>query len=364
MDFYKKRTMVSRQGKAINHLHSSYFATPIKRKPPKKRGIADATEIDLLLSNLEKTPKEQPRPEPPSKALSSSFKAISREKQDFVFRNKTESPNVGSYNPNWQAVRPRSAQTPKISVKKTRPRRKMIFTPLCITADLNCSYPVRNQIDSGYNEKLKRTMSNLQAYMEKADEKQAMRKDSDALSKTTRSFVGFDKQLDRKEFVKSDPSYTNRPLFTESFTGIYSKNKHVKSVLFAKSTPRSEVFPPKQTVGPYDKDEEKLRPKLSISLFDMGKMTDRKELVLTHMLETPYSLDVEDYDKAFYKQSTVRGAFSIPLMSKAAPRDDMMYRTSETYMLNIPEIQSADAKPKYMGDTSLRFYKAQLVSAD
>ena len=60
MDFYKKRTMVSRQGKAINHLHSSYFATPIKRKPPKKRGIADATEIDLLLSNLEKTPKEQP----------------------------------------------------------------------------------------------------------------------------------------------------------------------------------------------------------------------------------------------------------------------------------------------------------------
>lgn len=358
MDFYKKRVMISRQGKAINHLNPSYFATPIKRSPPKQPEKFEFSDIDKILNSYSKPNQDSLKSEQ-APNLSYSFKAISREKYDFVHRNKTESPKVGAYNPNWEAVRPRSAQSPKISAKRTRPRKKMIFTPLCITKDFNCSYPARTSADSNYNEKLKRTMSNLQTYVERSEEKRKTRAGSAKLSKTVQSFVDFEKQLDRKD---SAPDKPQRFTFIERTSGISSKNKHVHGVEFAKTTPRGELFPSKGTLGPYDKDEEKLMWKLNTAQLDMSKMTDRKELVLTHMLKTPHPLSIEEYDKAFFHQSTVRGTFHIPLMATVTPRDDMMYRTTEAYILNIPEIQCAEAKPQYMGETSLKQFKTQLTS--
>lgn len=101
MEFYKKRIMISRQGKAINHLHSTFFATPIKRKPP-----SESNDGNFLKKTEElKTTKKQQKNNsekiliPEVTQLSSSFKAISREQFCHTTRNRTESPKVGLYNP-------------------------------------------------------------------------------------------------------------------------------------------------------------------------------------------------------------------------------------------------------------------------
>ena len=360
MDFYKKRVMISRQGKAINHLHPSYFANPIKR-PPIREVEKNDNDFDSILLDIEKIRKkeEENNQHPGSVKLSCSFTSISREKYEYTTRNRTESPRVGHYNPNWQAVRPRSAQAPRIKRKQTKAREKNIFTPLCITGDLSCNFPNRNsaaETELGiYNEKLKRTMSNFNNYIEKVEEKHKMKCKNESLTNTVQSFVSFDKQLDRREFVSSkDPPNAKRFSFIGTNSQNYSKNKHIRTYLFSKSTPRSALFETKLTVGPYKKDEEKLMPKLNNTQVSMSKMTDRKELLLEHMLDTPKSIELNAYDKAFFKQSTIRGAYKIPLMSTATPRDDIMYRTTEAYCLNVPEIQSAEAKPKYMAESSLK----------
>ena len=46
-------------------------------------------------------------------------------------------------------------------------------------------------------------------------------------------------------------------------------------------------------------------------------------------------------------------------MNTVTPRDDIMYRTTEMYMLNVPERQSAFTTPKFMGMTSASIYSTR-----
>ena len=46
-------------------------------------------------------------------------------------------------------------------------------------------------------------------------------------------------------------------------------------------------------------------------------------------------------------------------MSSVTPRDDLMYRTNEGYILNVPERQAASTVPKFMGFTSTSISSAR-----
>ena len=48
-------------------------------------------------------------------------------------------------------------------------------------------------------------------------------------------------------------------------------------------------------------------------------------------------------------------------MARVTPRDDLMYRVTEAYNLNIPDVQSAQAKPKFLGDQTIKEFKSTLV---
>jgi len=343
-----KRYMFSRQGKAISHLFPTYFATPMKRPNPIEK------------SQEELTPKDPV----PIINMSSSFKAISREQYEHTKRDRTVSPRVGFYNPQWHFTRPRSAQAPKIIQTPTKSRPKKIFLPKCISKDLHCSFPHRitneKSLPGQFIEKLKRTMSNLQDDVEKTEENQ--KKAPEAFSKTKDSWLTFENQLDRQGFVsKNDPPHPGRFSFVQPASLTYSNNKRVKTFLISKFSSRKQLFETGLTLGPYDKDEEKLMPKLNNSYVEFGKMTERKDLVLEHRLSTPNAPNLENLDKAFCQQSGVRGATNIPLMASVTPRDDLMYRVTEAYNLNVPEIQSAESPVKYMGETSLKSFKSQLI---
>lgn len=299
-----KRYMFSRQGKAINHLFPNYFTTPIKRPEPAEKS------------------QDQAPPEP-KVCLSSSFKAISREQYEFTHRDRTVSPRVTFYNPKWQMTRPRSAQGPRIKQARTKSRSKQIFLPKCISKHLECSYPSRisndKELPGPFIENLKRTMSNLRDYMEKNEEKKT--NCHEEMSKTKDSWILFENQLDRKEFVgPKDPPNEQRFNFSPPESLIYSKNKKVSSFLMEKKSSRKELFELGLTLGPYDKDEEKLMPRLNNSYVEFGKMPDRKELVLEHVLRTPIGPELDKLDKAFCMQSGVRGPVKIPAMSTVTSR--------------------------------------------
>jgi hypothetical protein len=354
MDFYKKRVMISKQGRAINHLHPEYFTNPIKRPIPDLPDSPETINITGVLSDEKKQQKNEKKAKKSQPVkLNYSFKAISREKYNHITRNKTESPRVGLYNPNWQVVRPSTARAPQLLTKKTTPRDKKIFTPICMTQNLNCSFPVRDSTEAlkagSYNERLKRTMSNFNDYLQRVETSRKPLTEPASMLNTLNSIV-FDKQLTRKEFVtEKNPPNEKRFSFLDKKSDVCTKNKKIKSFLFAKSTFRQELFKTKETLGPYEKFKDINSGLKSTVQIKFDKMPDRKELLLYHQLITPNSPTISDCEQAYLKQSNVRGIYKIPLMASVTPRDDLMYRVTEAYKLNVPTPQSADSKPQYMG---------------
>lgn len=192
----------------------------------------------------------------------------------------------------------------------------------------------------------------MQDYLERVEKKSKNQSENNEKLKKIQSIISFDKQLNRK--VSNNPTI-------EKTTFIDTSKGHIRTILFEKFSSRKELFTTGLTIAPYDTDKEKLFEKVNKTQIEFNKMPSRKELLLEHMLNTPKSINLEDFEKAYSQQSNVRGAFKIPGMARVTPRDDLMYRVTEAYNLNIPDVQSAQAKPKFLGDQTIKEFKSTLV---
>ena len=367
--------MLSRQGQATANMYPSVFSATVRRPRVRSMEPVSFSLFSDMLAELEKErlQQEEERKNKPVE-LTSSFKAISREQYCFSVRNKTNAPRVGLYDPIWTAVRPRTTQGPRMRKKVTQGKEPNIFTPSCIQDDLRCTRsfsktdkkidqirPEDCEKPDVFDNKLKRTVTKIKEYNEKLQETHVKTvSDPKKPKKHMKSPIKFNKQIARKEFVTSkDPPNEKRFDFAGITSEVYSRNKRVNSFYFKKSQGRPELFEHRDSLPPYDRNEEATKERLNLSVLSFEKMTDRKELVHTHMLNNPDSVDLEAYESAYFKQSNVRGAFKIPTMSTVVPRDDLMYRVTDTYILNVPEIQTAEANPKYLGDASISVLKAK-----
>lgn len=365
MEFYHIRPMISRQGQAITNMYPSAFSHNVRRAKVKAIDPVNSANFSEMLNDLEaERLKEEEEKKNRPVELTSSFKAISREQYAFSVRNKTGSPRVGLYDPIWTAVRPRTTQGPKLKKKATHGKDPNIFTPTCIQDDLQCtrtfSKTGKKNIEVGsFDKTLKRTITNFKEYSEKLEENKVKTHcDPQKVRKHIKSPIKFKKQLKRRDFVSAkDPPHEKRFEFTGITSQVYSRNRRVNSFSFSKSQPRKELFEPKNSLPGYDRNEEFTKERLNLSVLEFEKMTDRKELVLTHMLDNPNPVDLQVYEEAYFKQSTIRGLHKIPMMSTVVPRDDLMYRVTDTYIFNVPEIQSAESKLKFQGDQSLSVLK-------
>jgi hypothetical protein len=344
MEFYVNREMTSRQGKAINHAYPTVFAKPTRRPAVKPTEPLSYSSFSDMLKDLEaqRLKEEESKKNVPT-SLTASFKAISREQYTYANRNKTFSPGVGVYNPNWTAVKPRTTQGPRLLTQNSTPRSPQIFMPSCVQNDLDCSFPQRKSIEhseklGNFYEDIKRTMSNINDYNEKVEEKSKNKPDPKKITYNVQSPINFNQQVSRKKFVdEKNPPNEKRFDFSGNFSHVYSKNKKVKTFAFEKSQGRKELFAIKHTLPDYDGADHRKTKSLGEPMLEFDKMVPRKELIYTHMLETPLSIPLDQYEKAYFKQSTVRGPYKIPLMSTTTPRDDLMYKTNGAYILNIAQ---------------------------
>lgn len=371
MEFYKKRQMASRQGKAINHMYPTLFASGVKRKKFDMPEPEPLYDLSKMLSDLEtkRLLEEEKAQQKASESLNYSFRAISREQHEFSTRNKSGSPRVGLYNPKWEAVRPRTDHSPRYVTKANKPKETFLFTPNCLQNNLNCSFPRRKSVEDhqdlgNYDKKLRRTYTKTRKY-EKAVKKneKIVKEIPKKMEKHIQSPIKLNMQLGRKEFVsEKDPPHQGRFDFTGCESKVYSSNRKVRSMDFGKWEERSELFPEKPSLGPYNRNEENCMIRLDVSILDFGNRPSRKDLVNFQELETPFPVELDAYENAFFQQSTVRGPTNLPLISSTIPRDDLMYRVKDTYIYNVPIIQSAEAKPKFQGDEPVSILKEKFKS--
>ncbi|OMJ79518.1 hypothetical protein SteCoe_20444 [Stentor coeruleus] len=356
MDFKLQEQLFSRQGKASSHMHPEFGNGPKIRPKAKTIEPIKMSDLKSMLTDLEKKRLDEEteaknRPKP----LTSSFKTISRDEYAFAFRNRTNSPKVGNYSPRFVVIEPRATHTLKLVKHTSVPKERQIFIPGCLNF-MNCSF-INRKAESPTNKAIKRIIKPLKEFKVQVAERE--KNDRIIPKKVGQRLIlplAFDKQKPRSEFVKeSDPPNDKRFDYVDNNSPVNTKHKRVQSLPFEKNIPRKEFFEDKQSLSPYDVNKEFIQKKISTNVMEFSRMTERKPLVLEHMLKTPMQIEDEKIQIAYLKQSNIRGHYKIPLMQTVTPRDDIMYRTTELYMLNVPEKQSASTVPRYMGITSPSF---------
>ncbi|CAG9317288.1 unnamed protein product [Blepharisma stoltei] len=338
MDFLKPKALFSKQGKATTYIHPVLDLTPKRRPRLKHSEPFLVSNINDVLEELEKLKDEDEKSSTYTRPTT-SFSSVSREKYNFAFRNKTESPKVGSYTPKYNLIKSREDQGPKFMKKIVKPRKRKIFLPGCISNDMSCSFPsVKSTNDpngelKNFDINLGRTISLFDDFQEQVLQKSS-RNNSPIPEKYTKikTPVKFKVQIERKPFISSSTSPNQRKI---DFSDIDIPKKHIKTVNFKKMIPRQELHEPKILLGPYLKFDEWSNKKLLKTLANFGKATGRKEILFETVPKTPESPNLEKFDKAFLQQSTVRGLRQIPPMRTVTARDDAMYRVNEGYIMNV-----------------------------
>ncbi len=120
--------------------------------------------------------------------------------------------------------------------------------------------------------------------------------------------IDFGLQISRKPFVEpGKPPHEKRFSVDIQNSMVMSRNKRLRTVSFDKMLSRKELIDPRRSVGPYDAKETLVRVRDSKDILDFNRMLSRKPILNLHHLQTPASPDLEAFDKAFNKQSIIRG---------------------------------------------------------
>jgi hypothetical protein len=322
MEVLQREIFFSKQGKSSAHNHSILFNGKKRRPTLKELNLIDPSDTESLerARVCEKKEKVQKHHRPDA-----SFRSVSRDQRSHAFRNKTDSPVVGLYSPKYDLVFSRASQGPTFKTHSSKPRKIRMEIPNCLDSDLRCSFPKHNRCKP--RETL--TVSEIE---------QKIRSRKNICKSEPKPFiqkVNFGLQSPRKPFVsEKDPPDSKRFSYVQTTSLVFSGNKRPRSVIFKKMVARKELIDVQPTVGPYEMKEELVRPRTDLDVPSFKLMQSRKPLLLKERLLTPDSPSLDRLERAFSKQSHVRGVKQIPKIGTMAPRDDSMYRTTEAYSLN------------------------------
>lgn len=337
-------SLFSQSGRSAGYIWS---ALSPHRKTTRRRSPPDLDqELDLVkkLQDQAKLQEEKQKPR-----MSQAFKAISREQHEVSTRNRTESPDPCHYKPNWTSVRPRTSAGPKYTLETTLPREQVVYLPKCVEADCSHAYPKCNSegpIDnslnrSAFENSLRRTQRTFREFSEKAILRRSQWSPvADGPRVNLKSALDFKVQTSRGEFVKEgDSPHEGRFKLSNST----SLNRNSLKVDFSKVVGRPEVFPGVPSAPYYDVNTQTQHK--HVLAFD--KRPSRKANLNIQCLSTPRSPDLSLLQKSL--KLTMKSPKTLPKMRTLVPRDDMMYRVTEAYIMNVPVKQLASDIPQHGG---------------
>lgn len=358
--------LFSQTGRSVGHIWST-LSTGTKRGRKSLPPPLEKPDLEFETSQMKKLKEDKRNEELHKKpVLSQAFRAISRTKHEITVRNRTEPPNPGHYNPNWTVVRPRTNLGPKYSLKATEPREQVIYLPDCLETDCSHVYPrgggsrtsspdkAESPVEvslnrSVFEDSMRKTQRTLKDFTEQATTYRSQWSPvPEGPRLKLKSALDFNIQTPRAEFVKEkDPPHEGRFAFMEPRSMVLSTNRNSVKYDFSKVVERPEVFKVAPSAPYYDVNKEVTKPKLSRFVLSFAQRPDRKPNLHFHSLGVPHSPDWSSLEKSL--NMTMRTPNRMPKMKSKTPRDDLMYRTTETYLMNVPEKQLASDTPKYGG---------------
>lgn len=307
MEILHKEVFFSKQGKASMHSNAMLFQGTKKRPKAKELNIVDPSDAKQMKNIMDQQKiEESNREKPKAQKLSPAFTVVSRSQYENAFRNRTESPIVGLYTPNYTAIDPRVNQGPKFVKKKQKIREKVLLFPTCVDSEMRCTFPKNTRPQSNCRTAdLQRTTFTYREYAERLYSRTV---ETPVLTHQVKPLVDFRVQTPREPFVRAEsPPHEKRFTHIHPESCVLSSNKRAQTVSFNKMLPRKELIVPKESYGPYNAKDEFIRPKLTTDILEFRSMQGRTPNVNKQYLMTPQSPDLDVYDKAFNKQSSIRG---------------------------------------------------------
>lgn len=272
------------------------------------------------------------------------FRAVSRRRAERTGKSKTDSPDVGSYHPNYNVVRLRTDHGPLYREECTEPRAQRIYLPACLT-DIEATYPRHSRhpetdrSNSCFDQVRKRLVQDLSLFSETI-EAQVSAQPSPTHAHRTKGLVSLDHQLIRPIFVPP-------PASTHYFNSAQSSPLAMRAPPdFNKSLDRPELFTPRPL--PDYRPNTRLIRRGSPQALSFRKRPGRKSLALQHIVGNPPQVNQRQLDRGWVAVHST--APKAPQLALVSPRDDLMYRTTEAYKQNVPRKLLATEVPSYQGD--------------
>lgn len=277
-------------------------------------------------------------------ALMAVFRSVSRRRAERTGKSKTDSPDVGTYHPNYNVGKLRTDHGPLYREECTEPRAQRIYLPACLT-DIEATYPRHSRHPESYrsnscfDQARKRLVQDLSIFSQTIDAKVSGETYSSPQTRL-KGLVSIDHQLIRPIFVPQPPS-------AHYFNSAESSPLSMRAPPdFNKSLDRPELFTPRPL--PDYRPITRLIRRGSPQALAFRKRPGRKSLALEHILRNPPQVNQLNIDRGWAAVQNTRP--KAPLLALISPRDDLMYRTSETYKQNVPRKQLATEVPSYQGD--------------
>jgi len=285
-------------------------------------------------------------------ALMAVFRTVSRRRAERAGKSKTNSPDVGIYHPNYNVGKLRTDHGPLYREECTEPRAQRIYLPACLT-DIETTYPRHSRhpephrSNSCFDHTRKRLVQDLSLFSETIEAQVSAQPSSPSRIYRLQGLVPIDHQL-------------IRPIYVPSLPVVHYFNSAGSSPLamrappdFNKSLDRPELFTPRPL--PDYRPITRLIRRGSPQALSFRKRPGRKSLALEHIVRNPPQVSQRQIDKGW--AAVQSRAPKAPLLALVPPRDDLMYRTSETYRQNVPRKQLATEVPSYQGDFKEAMHK-------
>lgn len=201
METFKGDVLYSKPGKASIYIYPALNLKPKRIPKPKITQPFLVVGIKDMLKEIESELSRDKEIRHNSKdQLTASFKSVSREKYLKIYRNKTESPEVGRYNPRYNFILPSKNQSPKLKHHTYKPKNESDFEILNKIVSLAES--------KGNNPDPNEEKQNPIGKSPKNDMKKSVRSVTNSQLRQSKmnSLVNFDKQLPRSPFIKKSDS--------------------------------------------------------------------------------------------------------------------------------------------------------------
>lgn len=319
---------ISRSGRASNNYFNALYSS---YKPPPLHGPRDSFDEflndfrDIYVSprNLEEMKENEDEARP---KLTAVFRAVSREGSRETIYKKSNYPEPGRYNPNFQYVSKRNDRAP-IYKSPSKSHEKGVLAEEREDKILDKKQKIISDRHntSGDNEQ------GLKVSPKRLKEKDSITKIPEKPGPKLVYSLDFRRQSPRKEIIQEAP-HPQRFNYYPNDSPKISRNKRTASLDFRKMLNRSShEF--KASLGDYNPNYNYNKPKIAKSIIGFEKQVPRYHHS-RYLSDVSSALDTKHIEKAFHELNKLKSLPSFPKPEKLTSKPEIETKLEGNYQIS------------------------------